>query len=145
LAVGGSIRKGLNYLTYVLNLANFLSGIRGEAMEEQKTEMQNPEETQPQKPEEAVRRRDENTVFIGKKGTMGYVLAVVTQFNNGADEVCVKARGKLISRAVDVVEIVRHRFMPDAKVRNIDISTEELTSEDGSKSKVSSIEIKIQK
>jgi DNA-binding protein Alba len=44
-----------------------------------------------------------------------------------------------------VVEIVRHRFMPDAKVDNIAISTEELTSEDGSKNKVSSIEIKIQK
>lgn len=91
------------------------------------------------------RRRDDNTVYVGKKGTMGYVLAVVTQFNNGAKEVTVKARGKLISRAVDVVEIVRHRFMPDAKVDNIAISTEELTSEDGSKSKVSSIEIKIQK
>lgn len=91
------------------------------------------------------RRRDDNTVYVGKKGTMGYVLAVVTQFNNGAKEVTVKARGKLISRAVDVVEIVRHRFMPDAKVDDIAISTEELTSEDGSKSKVSSIEIKIQK
>lgn len=91
------------------------------------------------------RRRDDNTVYVGKKGTMGYVLAVVTQFNNGASEVTVKARGKLISRAVDVVEIVRHRFMPDAKVQDIAISTEELTSEDGSKSKVSSIEIKIQK
>jgi DNA-binding protein Alba len=76
---------------------------------------------------------------------MGYVLAVVTQFNNGASEVTVKARGKLISRAVDVVEIVRHRFMPNAKVRDIAIATEELTSEDGSKNKVSSIEIKIQK
>lgn len=92
-----------------------------------------------------TRMRDDNTVFVGKKGTMGYVLAVVTQFNNGADEVVVKARGKLISRAVDVVEIVRHRFMPEAKVEDIHISTEELTSEDGSKSKVSSIEIKIQK
>jgi len=91
------------------------------------------------------RRRDDNTVYVGKKGTMGYVLAVVTQFNNGASEVTVKARGKLISRAVDVVEIVRHRFMPDAKVEDIAIATEELTSEDGSKSKVSSIEIKIQK
>ncbi len=91
------------------------------------------------------RRRDDNTVYVGKKGTMGYVLAVVTQFNNGASEVTVKARGKLISRAVDVVEIVRHRFMPNAKIRDIAISTEELTSEDGSKSKVSSIEIKIQK
>lgn len=91
------------------------------------------------------RRREDNTVYVGKKGTMGYVLAVVTQFNNGAPDVTVKARGKLISRAVDVVEIVRHRFMPEAKVDNIAISTEELTSEDGSKSKVSSIEIKIQK
>jgi archaea-specific DNA-binding protein len=90
-------------------------------------------------------RRDGNTVYVGKKSTMGYVLAVVTQFNNGAEEVCVKARGKLISRAVDVAEIVRHRFMPNSKVKDILISTEELMSEDGSKNKVSSIEIKIQK
>jgi DNA-binding protein Alba len=69
----------------------------------------------------------------------------VTQFNNGAPEVCVKARGKLISKAVDVVEIVRHRFMPNAVVREIKISTEELTSEDGSKNKVSAIELMIQK
>jgi archaea-specific DNA-binding protein len=90
-------------------------------------------------------RRDGNTVYVGKKTTMGYVLAVVTQFNNGAEEVCIKARGKLISRAVDVAEIVRHRFMPNSKVKDIIISTEELMSEDGSKNKVSSIEIKIQK
>ena len=64
------------------------------------------------------RRAGDNTVFVGKKGTMGYVLAVVTQFNNGAKEVTVKARGKLISRAVDVVEIVRHRFMPNSSSRH---------------------------
>ncbi len=93
----------------------------------------------------AQQKGDENTVFIGKKNTMGYVLAVVTQFNNGANEVTIKARGKLISRAVDVVEIVRHRFMPGVKVDDIKIDTEELTSEDGSKSKVSSIEIKLKK
>jgi len=90
-------------------------------------------------------KREENTVYVGKKGTMSYVLAVVTQFNNGANEVTVKARGKLISRAVDVVEIVRHRFMPSAKIHNIAISTEELASEDGSMNKVSSIEIKVEK
>ncbi len=89
--------------------------------------------------------RDENTVFIGKKNTMGYVLAVVTQFNNGATEVTVKARGKLISRAVDVVEIVRHRFMPNVQIADIKIDTEELTSEEGTNSKVSSIEIKLKK
>jgi DNA-binding protein len=112
-------------------------------MEEQEIEEMGPSE--PMETAKAPPRRDDNTVYVGKKGTMGYVLAVVTQFNNGASEVTVKARGKLISRAVDVVEIVRHRFMPSAKVDDIAIDTEELTSEDGSKSKVSSIEIKIQK
>ncbi len=91
------------------------------------------------------RRRDDNIVYVGKKSAMGYVLAVVTQFNNGANEVSVKARGKLISRAVDVAEIVRHRFMPNAQLKGINISTEELTSEDGSLSKVSAIEITLVK
>ena len=90
------------------------------------------------------RKAGDNTVYVGKKGTMGYVLAVVTQFNNGASEVNVKARGKLISRAVDVVEIVRHRFMPNSLIKTINISTEELASEDGSMNKVSSIEITLQ-
>ncbi|MFH2106466.1 MAG: DNA-binding protein Alba [Candidatus Micrarchaeota archaeon] len=90
-------------------------------------------------------RKDDNTVFIGKKGTMGYVLAVVTQFNNGAEEVAVKARGKLISRAVDVTEIVRNRFMPNAKIKDIVIKTEQLTSEDGSMNNVSAIEILIKR
>ncbi|MDP3565017.1 MAG: RNA-binding protein, partial [Methanoregula sp.] len=39
----------------------------------------------------------ENTVFVGNKPVMNYVLAVVTQFNNGAEEVAIKARGKAIS------------------------------------------------
>jgi len=90
-------------------------------------------------------KRDENTVFIGKKGVMGYVLAVVTQFNNGAESVVLKARGKLISRAVDVAEIVRNRFLPEVAVADITIKTEELTSEDGSMSKVSAIEITLAK
>jgi DNA-binding protein len=36
----------------------------------------------------------ENTVFVGNKPVMNYVLAVVTQFNNGAEEVAIKARGQ---------------------------------------------------
>jgi DNA-binding protein len=68
---------------------------------------------------------------------------VVTQFNSGAKSVVIKARGKVISRAVDVAEIVRSRFVNDAKVKEVKISTEELLSEDGSKSKVSAIEIEI--
>lgn len=90
-------------------------------------------------------KKDENIVYVGKKSVMSYVLAVITQFNNGAAEVGIKARGKVISRAVDVAEIVRNRFMPDAKVKDIRITTEELTSEDGSKAKVSAIEIALSK
>ena len=90
-------------------------------------------------------RKDDNIVYVGKKGTMSYVLATITQFNNGATEVVIKARGKLISQAVDVTEIVRNRFMPNCKVKNILTKTEELTSEDGSMSKVSAIEVTLQK
>ena len=83
----------------------------------------------------------ENEVFVGKKPAMNYVLAVVTQFNNGARAVKIRARGNAISRAVDVAEISRHRFVQDVKVQTIAIASEELANEDGSKSKVSSIEI----
>ncbi|MCX8197240.1 MAG: DNA-binding protein Alba [Candidatus Micrarchaeota archaeon] len=95
--------------------------------------------------EQATQQKDSNVIYIGKKSTMGYVLAVVTQFNGGAKEVYIKARGKLISHAVDVAEIVRNRFLPDVKVGNILTKTEELDSEDGTKSKVSAIEIKLVK
>ncbi|MGA2800321.1 MAG: DNA-binding protein Alba [Candidatus Micrarchaeaceae archaeon] len=83
----------------------------------------------------------ENIVYIGRKPTMNYVLAVVTQFNNGMREVTIKARGNSISRAVDVKEIVVNRFLPDLKERGIKTSSEELTNEDGTKSKVSAIQI----
>lgn len=83
----------------------------------------------------------ENTVYIGRKPTMNYVLAVVTQFNTGTSEVSVKARGKNISRAVDVAEIVRNRFLPEAKVRDVAIATEKLKGEEGRTANVSSIEI----
>ena len=88
-------------------------------------------------------RTDGNVIYIGKKSVMGYVLAVVTQFNNGAPEVFIKARGKAISRAVDVEEIVRNRFLPEVKLGGIDVHTQEMDSEDGTKTKVSVIEIKL--
>uniref|UniRef100_A0A7J2TIK5 DNA/RNA-binding protein Alba n=1 Tax=Archaeoglobus fulgidus TaxID=2234 RepID=A0A7J2TIK5_ARCFL len=82
----------------------------------------------------------ENAVFVGNKPVMNYVLAVLTQFNSGATEVAIKARGKAISRAVDVAEIVRKRFLPDVDVKNIKISTEQVSGEQGT-ANVSAIEI----
>lgn len=72
---------------------------------------------------------------------MGYVLAVVTQFQGGAPQVKIKARGQIISKAVDVAEIVRHKFLPETKLGPVSISTQEVENEDGTKSKVSCIEI----
>ncbi len=92
-------------------------------------------------------QRDPNdrTVYIGKKLAMSYVLAVVTRFNNGDSEVKVKARGRNISVAADVTQIVKNRFIPTLKIKNVDITTEELTSDDGRVSKVSSMQITMTK
>jgi DNA-binding protein len=82
----------------------------------------------------------ENTVFVGNKPVMNYVLAVVTQFNNGADEVTIKARGKAISRAVDTAEISLNRFLDGIEKKEIITSTEIIDTDTG-KTNVSSIEI----
>jgi len=87
----------------------------------------------------------DNVVFIGKKPVMSYVLAVITQFTNGQKEVHVKARGRSISRAVDVAEIVRNRFLGDVKVKDIEIGTEEREVEGGNKVNVSTIDITLSK
>jgi DNA-binding protein len=88
------------------------------------------------------RRTDENVIYVGHKPPMSYVLAVVTQFNtSSSDEVILKARGRAISTAVDTAEITRNRFIKDAKVKDIKISTESVTNEEGRTSNVSSIEI----
>lgn len=84
---------------------------------------------------------EENIVYIGNKPVMNYVLAVVTQMNGGVPEIVLKARGRAISRAVDVAEIVRNRFVTDAQVGTIDISTEEILNSEGSNTNVSAIEI----
>ena len=91
-------------------------------------------------------KKDENIIYVGKKPPMSYVLAVVTQFNmNGSDEVVIKARGRAMSRAVDTAEIVRNRFVKDVDVKDIKISTESMTNEEGRTSNVSSIEILLTK
>ena len=99
----------------------------------------------PQPPQAPMEPRDRNMIYIGKKNAMAYVLAVVTQFNTGSNEVKLKARGKSISHAVDVEEIVRNRFFPNLRVTAVNMTTEDLVSEDGRPTKVSSIEIVMQK
>ncbi len=93
----------------------------------------------------AKEESEENVIYIGNKPPMSYVLAVVTQFNSGSNEVIIKARGRAISRAVDAAEITRNRFVSDAKIKEIKIGTESITNEEGRTSNVSSIEIALAK
>ena len=86
--------------------------------------------------------KEPNVVYIGRKPTMSYVLAVITSFTGSdAKEVTLKARGRAITTAVDVAEITRRRFMKELNVGEITIGTEEIQQEEGGTRNVSTIEI----
>jgi len=88
---------------------------------------------------------EDNSIFIGTKPFMNYVTGVVMQFTTkGADVVTVKARGKFISRAVDVAEVSSKRFLEGAVItRGININSEEFTNKEGRQVRVSTIEIQL--
>lgn len=91
---------------------------------------------------------DDNIVYIGTKPFMNYITSVVMQFTTKKrDEVIIKARGKFISRAVDIAEVVRKRFLKDQniKIKDIKIDSEEFENKEGRKVNVSTIEITLMK
>ncbi len=99
------------------------------------------EKTEPPKQQS----KEENVVFIGQKPVMSYVVACLTFFNmSGGREICIKARGQAISKAVDTFEVLRRSFLKDVGIKGIKIGTEEMMRE-GRKSNVSTIEITISK
>jgi DNA-binding protein len=132
------------------------SGKKEEEMPEKPAEAE--KEAEPEKPEEKPtepkkeepkpevkkqkRRVDDNVVLVGKKPTMSYVLAVVTQFSDGMKDVHIKARGRSISRAVDVAEVVRNRFVQGVDT-DVQIGTQEITDENNNKINVSTIDINL--
>ena len=89
----------------------------------------------------------DNCVFIGSKPFMNYVTGVVMQFTTqAADEVIVKARGKFISRAVDVAEVSTKRFLEGAIcINDIRIDSEGFQNRDGKDVRVSTIEIALRR
>ncbi len=84
--------------------------------------------------------KEENTVFVGRRPTMNYVMATMMILNKGED-CTVKARGRAISHAVDVCEILRNRFLMGTEYKDILLSTEVLDGENGQSNNVSSLEI----
>lgn len=90
---------------------------------------------------------NDNSVFIGGKPFMNYVTGVVMQFTaKNAEDVVIKARGKFISRAVDVAEVAAKRFMENSiAVKDIKIDSEGFKSDEGRDIRVSTIEITLSK
>ena len=86
-----------------------------------------------------------NVIFIGTKPIMTYVTATLTQLSN-QQTVTIKARGKRITQAVDVSQMIINRMNTVGyKLGGIRISSDLLTSQDGKQRNVSAIEIDITK
>ena len=102
------------------------------------------EEKTEDKPKKAIER--DSCILVGSKNVMSYVLACVTLFSKGAIEVVIKARGRLISRAVDVSEVAAKRFLENqVAVKDIKINSEEFENKEGKQVRVSTIEITLEK
>lgn len=98
--------------------------------------------------EKKEKNKDENVIYISDKPFMNYVTGVVMQFmTKNSKEVIIKARGKFISRAADVSEVVKNKFLKEQnlKTKEIKIDSEEFTNKEGKKVNVSSIEITLAK
>lgn len=86
-------------------------------------------------------KKDDSRVFIGRKKSMSYVMAAMVILND--KPVRLLARGRSISRAVDVSEILINKFFKGASYGEIKIDTETVTNQDGTETNVSSIEIEV--
>ncbi|MBY9000529.1 MAG: DNA-binding protein Alba [Candidatus Heimdallarchaeota archaeon] len=89
--------------------------------------------------------KEENAIYIGRKETMNYCLVVVTIFNKGENNCTIRARGRSISKAVDVTEITRRKFLPDMiEISDVKIGSEVLDGDYGPKT-VSTIDITLKR
>lgn len=89
---------------------------------------------------------DANVIYIGNKPPMSYVMAMIRSFNVlGSDDVVLKARGRAISRAVDVAEISRRRFLTGVETVKIEIGSEQMPMQEGGTRGVSTISITMRK
>lgn len=92
-----------------------------------------------------------NVIFIGKKPATVYAMSVMTQAQEGQDEIHLQARGRAISTAVDVSQLSVNRFCTNYEISDVKIGTEEIEVEDRrdpslkSKLNVSSIDITLKK
>ncbi len=101
------------------------------------------EESKSEKEEDSSKVR--NVVFVGIKPIMTYVTATLTQLSS-EPTVTIKARGKRITQAVDVSQMIVKRMNTVGYiVSDVRISSDSLTSQDGKMRNVSTMEIDVTK
>ena len=84
-----------------------------------------------------------SNVYIGNKVPNIYILAVISQVERGETEINLMARGRAISSAVDVLELLKSKYLKDrVSVLGTDFYTEDIGEADITY-KVSVISIKI--
>ncbi len=89
--------------------------------------------------------KERNVIFVGVKPIMTYVTATLTQLST-RPSVTIKARGKRITQAVDVSQmIVKRMDTVGYKISDVRIASDSLKSQDGKQRNVSTIEIDITK
>ena len=84
-----------------------------------------------------------NVIYVGQKPMMNYVLAAGKRLVGGGSSVLIQARGKSISKAVDVALITVDRSKGEVKMGEIVVNTEVLPGADGNPLNVSSIKISL--
>ena len=89
----------------------------------------------------------DNSIYVGDKPFMNYVTAIIMQFTTHEQErVIVKARGKYISRAVDVSELAAKDFLKEVvNIASIETDSDVVTNREGKEVRVSTITITLQK
>jgi len=88
---------------------------------------------------------DRDVIFVGTKPIMTYVSATLTQLST-RQTVTIKARGKRITQAVDVSQMIMKRMDSVGYViSDVRISSDSLTSQDGKQRNVSTMEIDLSK
>jgi DNA-binding protein Alba len=96
-------------------------------------------------PSATQRRSEPNVIYIGKKGVMAYVLSAVLQLSQ-SPFIVIKSRGRAISKAVDVSQVLINRF-GEGKffIKEANLGTEAIQTPEGPLRNVSTVDIVVAK
>ncbi|MAG07523.1 DNA-binding protein Alba [Candidatus Pacearchaeota archaeon] len=94
-------------------------------------------------------KSETNEIFIGNKPFMKYVVASLMQLQKQENkEAVIKARGKFISRAVDIAEVTKKKLKETDNLElkeEIKIGTDSFKNTEGKDINVSTIDILLRK